>query len=144
MEREALCTLIDNFEPIPFRKGGEETRIYSVQELVQSLRELAVREPRVVILKKPNGLKLFIGFNGRWAAVEAYPDSNSICGWAATPSVPHSTEDMWITSEGEPSLFDAAWVMPVQEVIDIVTDVAEHSRLPGSVAWVNPQGERLG
>jgi len=142
-EKEALCILTDNFRPIPFRKGTEEIPIYSVQSLVDTLRELAGREPRVVILDRRNGPQLFVALAGKWGAVEAYLDPDRNRGWAATPAVPYISEDLWITSEGEPSLFKAAWAMPVDDVIQLAAYVTEHGELPNNVVWTDFHGERL-
>jgi hypothetical protein len=44
-ERE-LCTLTDELRPVPFRQGGEETPIFSIEQLVEALTEFAGQEPR--------------------------------------------------------------------------------------------------
>jgi hypothetical protein len=140
---EPLCVLTDNLRPVPFRQGGEEVAMYSVEQLVEALHNFAAQKPRVLIFVKRDAPQLFIGLAGELGAVEAYPDPSSGRSWSATPAVPYSSEDLWITSEGEPSLFDAAAAMPVEDVIEIVAYVAEHGELPDSVAWINAKGERL-
>ncbi len=140
---EPLCILTDNLRPIPFRKGGEEMPIYSTQQLVETLHSFAAQKPRVLIFSKRNAPTLFIGMNGKLAAVEAYLDPPSGRSWSATPEWRCSLEDMWVTSEGEPSLFEAPCIMPSEELIEIVVHVAEHGDLPDTVAWINLRGERL-
>jgi len=140
---ERLCVLVDSLRPIPFRNGGEEVSIYSVQQLRQTLRSFAAQKPRVLIFGKENAPTLFIGINGKLAAIEAYPDPRTGRSWSATPEKPHSAEDMWVTSEGEPSTFKAAWVMPIEDMIEIVVHVSQHGSLPKTIAWINHKGERL-
>jgi hypothetical protein len=142
-ESEPLCILVDSLRPIPFREGGEEMPIYSSKQLVETLRNFSSQKPRVLIFGKRNAPTLFIGIPGKLAAVEAYPDPPSGRSWSATPVTPYSSQDMWVTSEGEPSLFKAAWIMPIEDVIGIVAHVAEHDDLPDTVAWINLKGERL-
>lgn len=48
-----------------------------------------------------------------------------------------------MTSEGEPSRFEAAAVIPTEEVIGIVAHVVEHGHLPSTYEWVNLRGESL-
>jgi hypothetical protein len=138
-----LWYLTDNLRPIPFREGGEEAPIHSVQQLINALRNFAAQKPRVLILTKKDGPQLFIGLAGELAGVRVYPHPPSGRSWSATPKMPYSSEDLWITSEGEPSLFDAATAMPVDDVIAIVAHVVEHGDLPDSVAWINHKGEQL-
>jgi hypothetical protein len=143
VKNEPLCILVDSLRPIPFREGGEEMPIYSIQELVQTLRNFSAQKPRVLIFGKRNAPTLFIGIEGNLAAVEAYPDPASGRSWSATPKTRISSHDMWVTSEGEPSLFRAASIMPIEDVIGIVSHVAEHGELPGTVQWINLKGENL-
>jgi hypothetical protein len=140
-DNEPLCILVDTFRPVPFREGGEEMPIYSIRQLVETLDAYSSQKPRVLIFGKRNAPTLFIGINGKLAAVEAYPAPASGRSWSATPETPYSSQDMWVTSEGEPSLFKAAWIMPIEDVIGIVAHVVEHGDLPDTVAWINLKGE---
>jgi hypothetical protein len=117
--------------------------IYAIEQLGETLRTYSSRKPRVLIFTKPNAPQLFIGIQGKEAAVEAYPDPPSGRSWSATPEAPYSSQDMWVTSEGEPTVFKAAWIMTIEDVIGIVAHVAELGVLPDTVAWINLKGERL-
>jgi hypothetical protein len=143
VDNEPLWILTDNLRPVPFREGGEEMPIYSVQQLVETLRNFATQKPRVLILTRQDGVQLFIGMSGKLAGVRVYPDAPTGRSWSATPETTYSSEDLWVTSEGEPSLFDADCVMPIEEVIDIVTSTVEHDKLPDTVKWINARGEVL-
>ena len=142
-DAEPLCVLIDARRPVPFRQGGEETAIHSVQQLVDGLRALAARGSGMAIVSVPGGPQLFVGLGGQVAGVRVYPERSSGRSWSATPATPHTSDDLWVPSEGEPSQFEAAGVIPVDDAIGIAAHVIEHGELPGTVEWVNLRGERL-
>jgi hypothetical protein len=138
-----VCTLTDNLRPVPFRQGGEETLIFSPEQLVTTLRSFAIQEPRVLIISKPGGPQLFLGLAGKLASVRTYPDPAKGRAWSAKPKTSFSAEDVWITSEGEPSWFEASAMMPVADAIQIVAYIVEHNELPNTVYWENLRGERI-
>jgi Immunity protein Imm1 len=138
-----LCELTDNLRPIPFRKGEKTVSIRSIRHFVEVIQNLALRKPRMVILAIPTGPQLFIGLAGKVAAVRAYPNPPSGRSWSAIPDSRYSSEDLWVTSEGEPSKFRADCVMPLDDVIAIVSYVLEHRDLPDTVSWINVKGEKF-
>jgi hypothetical protein len=140
---EPLCILTDNLRPAPFRQGGEEMPMYSVQQLVETLRKFAAEKPRTMILRKRSGPQVFIGLSGELGAVDIYPQPSTHRSWLAKPKTPYTSEDVWITSEGEPEWHPAWAMMPVADVIQIVAYIVEHDELPDTVEWVNLKGERL-
>jgi hypothetical protein len=140
---EPLWRLVDGLQPVPFRIGGEEVPIRSVQQLVEALRKFAAQKPRVLILTKRNGPQMFIGLAGKLAAVHIYPVPSNHRSWFASSDTAYSSEELWITSEGEPSWFPAAGAMPVETVIQLVAHVVEHDELPGKVKWVKVNGQVL-
>jgi hypothetical protein len=142
-DTKALCTLIDDYEPVPDWKGTEETSVQSVQQLVTALRSFAPQKPRQLIVEKPNGVLLFIGISGGLAGVEVYPNKASGRSWSAKPQAPHTSDDLWVVAEGEPALYEADTLMPVEDAIKIVAYIVEHDELPDRVEWVNARGERL-
>jgi hypothetical protein len=142
-DKEPLCILVDSLRPIPFREEGAEMPIHSVEQLVGTLRKFAAQKPRVMILGKRNGPTLFIGLSGELASVDLYPQPATHRSWFTKPKTPYSSEDFWITSEGEPSWFPAWSMMPVADVIQIVSYIVEHNELPDTVEWVNLKGQRL-
>jgi hypothetical protein len=141
---EPLCYVTDNLRPIPYRMGGERTLIHSVQQLVDTLRGFAAQKPRVLILStKKTGPTVFIGLSGELASVDLYPQPSTHRSWFAKPQTSYSSEDFWITSEGEPSWFPAWSMMPVADVIQLVAYIVERNELPDTVEWVNLKGQRL-
>src|SRR5215471_12280337 len=106
-QSDPLCVLTDNLRPVPFRQGGEELPTHSVEQLVDTLRKFASQEPRVMILGKRNGPQMFIGLGGQLAAIDLYPQPSTHRSWFAKPKVSYSSEDVWVTSEGEPCSFPA-------------------------------------
>jgi len=143
VDNEPLGILTDNLRPIPFRQGGEETPIYSVQQLVETLRKFAAQKPRVMILAMLNGPQIFIGLAGELAEIDLYPQPSTHRSWSAKPKTAYSSEDVWITSEGEPAWHPAWAMMPVADVILLVAYIVEHNELPDTVEWVNLKGQRL-
>lgn len=142
-QNETLCILVDSLRPIPYRKGEEEMPMHSVEELVNSLIKFAADKPRVMILGKRNGPTISIGLGGKLAAIDVYPFLSMGRAWFGKPKTPYSSEDFWITSEGEPTWFPAWAMMPVADVIQIVAYIVEHDELPDTVEWVNLKGQRL-
>src|SRR5262245_40367595 len=123
-QNDPLCILVDSLRPIPFRTGRERTLIYSVQQLVDTLREFAAQKPRVLILStRKTGPTLFISLSGELASIDLYPQPETHRSWAPKPMTPYSSEDFWITSEGEPCLFPAWAMMPVADVIRLITHI---------------------
>lgn len=143
-ENEPLCYLTDNLRPIPFRTGGERIPIHSVQQLAETLQDFAAQKPRVLILSTmKSGPTLFIGLAGELASIDLYPQPATHRSWSPKPRMPYSSEDFWITNEGEPSLFPAWSMMPVVDVIRLVTYIVERNELPDTVEWINLKGQRL-
>jgi hypothetical protein len=81
--------------------------------------------------------------SGALAAVDVYPFFSSGRSWFARPQTPYSSEDFWITDEGEPSWFPAWAMMPVNDVIQIVAYIVGHNELPDTVEWMDLQGRLL-
>jgi hypothetical protein len=118
--------------------------IYSVEQLMDTLRNFAAQEPRVLIVDMPKGRpQLCIGMSKGLGAVEIYPFLSTGRSWFARPKTPYSAEDFWITSEGEPSWFPAWSMMPVADVIQIVAYIVAHKEWPDTVEWVNLKGQQL-
>lgn len=143
-ENERLCVLTDCLRPVPFRNGGEEMPMHSVEQLVDTLRKFTTQKPRVLNIDMPNGRpQLVIGMSGVLGAVDVYPFFSTDRSWFARPLTPYSSEDFWITDEGEPSWHPAWAMMPVADVIQIVAYIVGHNELPDTVEWVNLKGQRL-
>jgi hypothetical protein len=142
-QNEPVCFVTDNLRPIPNRNGTEYMSIYSIEDLVKSLLSFAKQKPRVLIVSKKNGPTLFVGLSGELASVDLYPEASTHRSWFPKPKDSDSSEDIWITSEGEPSWFPAWSMMPVRNVIAMVAYMVEHDELPDSVEWMNLKGQRL-
>lgn len=142
-KNDPLCVLTDSLRPIPFRKGGENMPMYSVEQLVDTLSKFAARKPRVMILGTQNGPTICVGLGGALAAIDLYPQAATGRSWFAKPRTPYSSEDFWITSEGEPTWHPAWSMMPVADVIQLVAHIVGHNELPDAVEWVNLKGQRL-
>lgn len=81
------CVLTDNLRPVTLRQGCEDTPIHSIRQLVDALHSFAAQKPRVLILTITGGPQLFVGMEGEWAAVEAYPAPATGRSWTARPGV---------------------------------------------------------
>lgn len=118
--------------------------IYSVEQLVDALRKFINQEPRVLIVDMPKGRpQLFIGMSKGLGAVDLYPFLASSRSWFASAQTTYSSEDFWITCEGEPSWYPAWAMMPVADAIEIVAYLVGHNELPDTAEWVNLKGQRL-
>lgn len=118
--------------------------VYSVEQLSELLHNFAQQEPRVLILEVPsNGAQFFIGMSKGLGGIRVYPFRSTGYCWSAKPNKTYSTSDFWITCEGEPSLFRAAYMMPILDIIQMIVYIVENDDLPNEPDWVNLQGERL-
>lgn len=140
---EPLWFLTDNIRPVPFRTGGEEIPIRSAEQLIEALRAFAASEPRVLILAKHEGPQLFIGLHGELAAVNVYPQPTTGKSWFGKAKTLYSSDDLWITSEGEPTLFKSWSAMPTEDVIQILAYIVKHDELPETVEWMNYRSEYI-
>jgi hypothetical protein len=92
--------------------------IHSVGQLVAILHQFTTQKPRVLIVDMPKGRpQLVIGMSGTLGAIDVYPFVSTDRSWFAKPQTPYSSEDFWITSEGEPTWFPAWAMMPVADAI---------------------------
>ena len=142
-QSDPMCILTDNLRPVPFRQGGEEIPLHSVKQLMQALRKFTAQQPRVMILDKRSGPQMFIGLRNDLAAMNLYVRPGSHRPWFARPNKSYSSEDAWITSEGEPCWFPSWAMMPVDDVIQLAAYIVERNELPHTVQWVNLKGQQL-
>jgi len=126
----------DNYLPEPYREGTEAFPIQSEEQLTDVLREFSHKEPRILIIDSPTEGQAFVGIGGSVAGVRYYASPSSDHSVAAKPREPCTGKEHWFVSEGEPSRFAAEHLMPVDEVIGIVTYLFRTGGLPDWVDWV--------
>jgi hypothetical protein len=141
---QLVCTFTDGSRPLPYGGKYESMPVYSVLRLVELLRGLVVRQPRVVVLDVPDGPGIYIGIGGPLAAVEVYPDPTPPPGehrsWTAQARTAHASEGREFVLERLQHEYPASSLMPAEEVIGIVAHVVEHRELPSTHLWLSPQG----
>jgi hypothetical protein len=125
----------DDYEPEFLWTGTETVRVESEGHLVHLLKSFSHKEPRLVLLRSPQGSLVSIAVGGSLAGVEFYDDPQSGVPVTAKPRQSYSDKDIWFVAEGQPAKGEANTLMPVDQMIEIVTYIYRTHQLPGWVDW---------
>jgi hypothetical protein len=142
-----VCFVADLYEPpedvedmSPDEEEANDLPIQSAEELARLLRHFASKEPRLVLVRMPNGVRLFIGIGRNVAVVRVFPDGRSPLVLAPRPDPQYSPDDLWVVAEGQQSSYHAYNVMSLDNVIEIVKYIVERDELPNFVRWADERG----
>ena len=126
----------DYFDPPGFA-DPRGTYVESVEQLKEMLWEFSQMKERLVSFESAKGFTLGVCIGGPFGTIEYRDASHSEIPLLAIPRERFTAEGRYFSIHGESNKVDAMLLMPVGDVIEIVSEIFQTGLLGDKVQWAD-------